>query len=193
MAAIQLLIGLGNPGPAYVATRHNVGQWLVELLAEQEKLSFKLEPKLQAQITRFQSADIECRLCLPTPYMNDCGRAVQKLSHYFKVPSEAILVVHDELDLPVGVARYKMGGGHGGHNGLRSIIDHIGNTFGRLRIGIGHPGNKDDVSDYVLHVPSVSDKKNIETAIHDTLPSLKKALAGHMAAAMNELHTHLQR
>ncbi len=192
MTGISLLIGLGNPGTQYSQTRHNVGQWLVESFASQEKCQFQLDTKLQSRISRIQNSNIDCRLCLPTTYMNESGTPVQKLMHYFKVPPESVLVVHDELDLPAGVARFKTGGGHGGHNGLRDITAHIGNNFHRLRIGIGHQGNRDLVTSYVLNAPTVADRQRIEDAIHACLPSLKTALSGDILGAMNTLHTLLQ-
>lgn len=189
MTSIQLLVGLGNPGAQYAQTRHNVGQWLVAQCAANARLSFQLDTKLQAQVTRWQTPDFDCRLALPTTYMNLSGLPVHKLAQYFKIPPESILVVHDELDLSPGVARLKIGGGHGGHNGLRDIIEHLGNTFCRLRLGIGHPGNPEAVSQFVLVPPKKIEQEQIENAIAESLRVLPAVLKGEMSLAMNELHT----
>ena len=192
MPDIRLIVGLGNPGAQYALTRHNVGQWLVTQCAADAQLSFQLETKLQAQVTRWQTDFFDCRLALPTTYMNLSGSAVQKLSHYFKIPIESVLVIHDDLDLEPGVARLKIGGGHGGHNGLRDIIEHMGNGFSRLRLGIGHPGSAAEVSDFVLAAPKKTEHLEIEKAISDSLKVLPSVLKGEMSSAMNILHTQLK-
>jgi PTH1 family peptidyl-tRNA hydrolase len=189
MTNIQLVVGLGNPGAQYALTRHNVGQWLVIQCAADARLSFQLDTKLQAQVTRWQTEHFDCRLALPTTYMNLSGSAVQKLSHYFKIPVESILVVHDDLDLEPGTARLKIGGGHGGHNGLRDIIEHMGNGFSRCRLGIGHPGSAADVSNFVLVPPKKTELVEIEHAISDSLRVIPSVLKGEMSLAMNVLHT----
>ncbi len=189
MQHLQLLVGLGNPGSRYEKTRHNVGQWFIQRLAEVHRLSFQTHTRLQAQVSLWPAAEGDLRLCLPTTYMNESGQAVQKLSAYFKIPPEAILVIHDELDLEPGIVRLKVAGGHGGHNGLRSLIAHLGsNAFIRLRLGIGHPGHRAQVTNYVLEAPSMSDKKAIDEAIEQSLCVLTPILAGQFELAMNRLH-----
>lgn len=189
MTSILLVVGLGNPGADYENTRHNVGKWLVRQCAADAQLSFQLDTKLQAHVTRWQTPAFDCRLAMPTTYMNLSGLSVQKLSHYFKVPVGSILVVHDELDLEPGTARLKIGGGHGGHNGLRDIIEHIGPDFCRLRLGIGHPTSGADVSDFVLTPPKKIELTHIENALLNSLKVLPTVLEGKMSSAMQLLHT----
>jgi peptidyl-tRNA hydrolase, PTH1 family len=173
---IQLIVGLGNPGSEYEATRHNVGRWLVEKLAADKNLQFQTEPKFKSLIATIEIANKKCWLLLPSTYMNLSGEAVLKFVHFHKILPEYILVVHDELDLSPGVIRLKKDGGHGGHNGLRSIITQLGSKeFYRLRIGIGHPGDKDLVSGYVLSKPNQSDRELIWQAIDrglDAVPEI---------------------
>jgi PTH1 family peptidyl-tRNA hydrolase len=163
---IQLIVGLGNPGSEYEATRHNVGRWLVEKLAAENNLQFYAEAKFKSLVTEIAIEKNRCWLLLPATYMNLSGEAVLKFAHFRKILPEQILIVHDELDLSPGIIRLKKDGGHGGHNGLRSIMAQLGSKeFYRLRIGIGHPGDKDLVSDYVLSKPSASDRELIWQAI----------------------------
>ncbi|MEJ2754687.1 MAG: aminoacyl-tRNA hydrolase, partial [Gammaproteobacteria bacterium] len=141
---VRLLIGLGNPGSEYEHTRHNAGSWFIQRLAARCNVSFKHETKLQAYVGMANLADQRVILAVPTTFMNHSGFATQKLMHFYKVETQALLVAHDELDLPPGIIRLKAGGGHGGNNGLRHIIEQLGQQkqFVRLRLGIGHPGNK---------------------------------------------------
>lgn len=189
--AIQLIVGLGNPGPDYYATRHNVGQWFVEALAARYQGQFKLESKYKAQVAKVTIAGQEIRLLIPTTYMNESGAAVAPLANFFKIPPEEILVIHDELDLDPGVARLKQGGGHGGHNGLRDIISKLANNknFMRLRIAIGHPGDKNKVSSYVLKKPSPDDKIEINNSIDRALDVIESVVTGKHQEAMTSLHT----
>lgn len=190
---IQLIVGLGNPGQSYSADRHNAGQWFVELLCRQLKTSLIPHVKLNAQIAQATLDQISLRLIVPMTYMNDSGLAVKAVSQYYKVEPQDILVAHDELDLPAGVARLKKDGGHGGHNGLRSMIQHLGsNQFWRLRLGIGHPGHKDDVSDYVLKRPSLHEQGQIEAAILESTRVLPLLLQGHSEKAQTQLHSQLK-
>ncbi len=148
---LKLIVGLGNPGPEYLMTRHNAGFWFVDALANKFSLSFSPDKKFQAEVCRYQSGSIDCWLCKPQTYMNDSGAAVQALMNYYKLSIDQVMVVHDEIDLMPGTTRLKKGGGHGGHNGLRDIIQRTGSSeFLRLRIGVGHPGSKDKVVPYVL-------------------------------------------
>jgi PTH1 family peptidyl-tRNA hydrolase len=186
---IQLIVGLANPGKEYAATRHNVGAWWLQALCDQNHINLQAQSKLQAVIGQGSLQQAKFRCAIPTTYMNHSGQAVAKISQYFDIPAEEILVVHDELDFAPGVIRLKFAGGHGGHNGLRDIIPQLGSEkFHRLRIGIGHPGNKDLVADYVLGNPSKHDQKIIETAIQDSLNLLPAILAGDWQTAMNQLH-----
>ncbi len=187
---IQLIVGLGNPGPQYANTRHNVGFWLAARFAEQNRANLQPESKFKGHIGIVQTGNFSCRVLLPMTYMNRSGESVLAIAQFYKILPSEILVVHDELDLPVGSARLKFDGGHGGHNGLRDIDAKL-NTKGfyRLRLGIGHPGHRDDVSDYVLNRPSKSDEQSILTAIDHALSVLPDVLNGNIDKAMNVLHT----
>ena len=185
---IQLIVGLANPGPEYAATRHNAGGWFVESLLGTTPL--KLESKLFCHMANVSIHGQPCRVIIPTTYMNESGKAVLAVAQFYKMTPDHILVAHDELDLPVGVARFKTGGGHGGHNGLRHIIQVLGTpNFHRLRIGIGHPGNANEVVDYVLKKPSSADRKTIDDAIISALQVMPDVMIGHMQEAMKKLHT----
>ncbi len=190
MPAIQLIVGLGNPGPEYEPTRHNAGFWFVDELARRCGQDFRAESRFHSAVARCRLDGSECRLQKPLTFMNRSGQAVGALIRFFRIPVEQILVVHDELDLEPGTIRLKKGGGHGGHNGLRDLISHLGSKdFYRLRIGIGHPGHRDQVVDYVLKKPSGEDRRLIEEAIHDALDVMPEVIAGQFDKAMNILHT----
>lgn len=187
---IQLIVGLGNPGPDYANTRHNAGAWLVEALAKRDGQPFRREAKFLGQCCVVKIESHACRLLLPTTYMNRSGQAVKALASFYQIPAEAILVAHDDLDLPPGVARLKRGGGDGGHNGLRDITAHLGTRdFVRLRLGIGHPGQSREVLDYVLGRPGRDDHQQIEQAITAALVVLPTVVKGDLAKAMNQLHS----
>ena len=192
--AIKLIVGLRNPGDAYSATRHNAGSWFVEKLIEQTNCILKKDSKLHSEIALFTinnvlGETITCRVALPLVYMNQSGLAVQAISQFYRIQPEEILIIHDELDLTPGRIKLKSGGGHGGHNGLRDIITHLGtNMFHRLRIGIGHPGQKDLVLDYVLGRPSRDDRTFIDNAIQRTLSITEKIILGKIEQAMNEVN-----
>jgi peptidyl-tRNA hydrolase, PTH1 family len=188
-SVFKLIVGLGNPGPEHSATRHNAGFWFVDSLAEKYSLTFKSESKYSAEICRIHTAEIDCWLCKPMTFMNRSGFSVQALASFYKISIEEILVAHDELDLEPGVARLKKGGGHGGHNGLRDIIEQMGDkNFTRLRLGIGHPGSQDKVTPYVLGKPSKEDSQVIEIAIKESVDAMPLVLVGEMQKAMNALH-----
>ena len=187
---IKLIVGLRNPGAAYALTRHNVGAWWIEDLAQTKQLQFKSDKKLGGEWARFDADHVHSLLMLPLAFMNLNGASVRAMSQFYDILPHEILIVHDELDLVVGDVRLKTGGGHGGHNGLRDVIAQLhSNDFHRLRIGIGHPGHRDLVTDYVLSKPSVADKEKIYTAIARSLIELPLILAGNFAVAMNHLHT----
>lgn len=189
-ASHYLIAGLGNPGPDYAFTRHNSGAWLVEQLSRSYQGKWQLEKKFQSLVSEVFIEGRRCYLVLPQTFMNHSGRAVKAISQFYKISNENILIVHDEIDLSVGVARLKLGGGHGGHNGLRDIIGQLGtNDFYRIRIGVGHPGERHLVHDYVLNPPSKSDLKLIETAISESTFVIPTFLAGKAAQAMQALNT----
>ncbi len=183
---IRLIVGLANPGKEYTKTRHNAGAWLVESLAQQSTLTLNPEAKFQGYVGKVAG----CWLLVPTTYMNHSGRALAALARFYRIPPEAILVVHDDLDLCTGVARFKWSGGHGGHNGLKSVVAELGSAdFWRLRIGIGHPGHRDRVHDYVLGHPSQNDQQKIEMAIDNALATFPLFLVGQTDKAMQQLHS----
>jgi PTH1 family peptidyl-tRNA hydrolase len=187
---IQLIVGLGNPGPEYAKTRHNVGYWFVDKLCFMHKVNFQPETKFKGYLAQISFADTLCRILQPTTYMNLSGQSTLAVANFYKISPQEILVVHDDLDLPVGSARLKLDGGHGGHNGLRDIIACLGtNQFYRLRLGIGHPGNRDDVHDYVLTRPSVADKQKMDEGIEKALLALPDIVQGNTEKAMQYLHT----
>jgi PTH1 family peptidyl-tRNA hydrolase len=187
--ALRVIVGLGNPGPEHLVTRHNAGFWFVDLLARRHGGEFRDYRKYSGETARINLSQREIVLLKPTTYMNRSGLSVRQLSDFYKVAPDEILVAHDELDLPVGSVRLKQGGGHGGHNGLRDIITHVGETFWRLRLGIGHPGNKADVIDYVLtRAPRAEEDTILETVgtAADVMPLLIEQGAER---AMTRLHS----
>lgn len=187
---MQLIVGLGNPGTKYAPTRHNVGAWFVEALAHQHKQSWQLASKFHSRVAEIHFAEEVIKLAIPTTYMNLSGQAVGALAHFYKIPPNEILVVHDELDLPAGVIRLKHDGGHGGHNGLRSIIEHLRSVaFYRLRIGIGRPPRGDDVANFVLSKPPAEEKTTLDTAITHTLAHMDLIFANNISKAMHILHS----
>lgn len=186
---MRLVAGLGNPGREYEATRHNVGFWWVESLAERCGVRLKSESRFHGRVGRLTGADLDCWLLLPQTYMNHSGQAVGALAGFYKIPPNEILVVHDELDLPPGTARLKKGGGVAGHNGLRDIAARLGPDFWRLRIGIGHPGDRAAVISYVLHPPREEEARLISSAIERSLEVWPLICAGEMEKAMHRLHT----
>jgi len=188
---VELIVGLGNPGSNYDRTRHNAGADLVLELAKSYQVAMKHESKFFGDTAKINIDGRDVRLLIPTTFMNRSGQSVAALARFYQVPVEAILVVHDELDIAPGSARFKKGGGHGGHNGLRDIVQSLGNnkSFARLRIGIGHPGDARQVADYVLKKASPSDQQLISNSIDDALRSLPLAIAGQWERAMTVLHT----
>ena len=186
---IRLIVGLGNPGSEYEATRHNAGFWFVERLAQRHNQPFKVETRHHGMACRLLLHGHECRLLKPATYMNRSGQAVSSLASYYRISPGEILVAHDELDLPPGEIRLKQGGGHAGHNGLRDIISALGSRdFYRLRIGIDHPGHRDDVVNYVLGRPSQIDRSAIDEAIERGLETTGEIISGELQRAMNRLH-----
>ena len=189
-ADIRLIVGLGNPGADYVNTRHNAGFWFIDSLAEQNSLSFRFEKLFNAEESKIRNNGEDVHLLKPLTFMNRSGQSVGAMARYYKLRPNQILVLHDELDLEPGDNRLKQGGGHGGHNGLRDIIAHLGEReFFRLRIGIGHPGDRNQVVNYVLHKPSTGDFEAIESANQRSLEVMPLVLEGRIDKAMQALHT----
>jgi PTH1 family peptidyl-tRNA hydrolase len=187
---MKLIVGLGNPGEKYAATRHNAGfHWLCRL-AEQLRITFKSEAKFHGLCANVVLDNEQFWLLKPQTYMNASGMAVAALTRFYKISPHQLLVVHDELDLPPGTAKLKLGGGAGGHNGLKDIITRLATQdFWRLRIGVGHPGNKNEVVDYVLHPPRKEEALLIDDAIQRSLVIWPLIASGDYTAAMHKLHT----
>ncbi len=191
MHALRLIVGLGNPGPEHAKTRHNAGAWYVEQLARWHNVSLREEPKFFGHTARFLAEGQDVRLLIPNTYMNLSGKAVAALARFYQIVPEEILVAHDELDLPPGIAKFKQGGGHGGHNGLKDIIARMGNNnnFFRLRLGIGHPGAKELVAGFVLTKAPSSEQSLIEAALDESLRATDILFKQDMTKAMNRLHS----
>jgi len=186
---IQLIVGLGNPGPQYAGTRHNAGYWLVDRIAERAGAELKPDAKFNGLVGRVHQEAHDVRLLKPTTFMNHSGRSLAAVCRYFDIEPARVLVAYDELDLPVGGVKLKLGGGHAGHNGMRDSIAALGSRdFWRLRIGIGHPGSKEQVVGYVLSRPSRSDADAILDAIEDAERCLPELLQGEYQRVMNRLH-----
>ncbi|WP_090254304.1 aminoacyl-tRNA hydrolase [Ectothiorhodospira marina] len=186
---IRLIAGLGNPGPKYDRTRHNAGFWFVDALAQRHGGQFRSESRFAGDVARVTIGGQDVWLLKPMAYMNHSGQPIRLLSDFYRIPVAAILVVHDEIDLPPGAARIKRGGGHGGHNGLRHIMSHLGKDFLRLRLGVGHPGHRDDVVPFVLSRPAPDEDVAIQDSIERALDIAPLLFAGEAQKAMNQLHT----
>ena len=189
-APIRLLVGLGNPGPDYAQTRHNAGFWWVDAFCRDHGVRLRHEPKFNGLAARTMLGGAELWLLEPMTFMNASGRAVAALARFYKISPPEILVVHDELDLPAGTLKLKQGGGHGGHNGLRDIHAQLGTgDYWRLRIGIGHPGDKGEVVNYVLKRAPADEQRLLDEAIGRSLALAPQLVAGQFEAAMMKLHT----
>lgn len=186
---LRAIIGLGNPGADYERTRHNAGFWFVERLAAAQRESFRAETKFQGELARVRLDGEDLLLFKPMTFMNRSGEPTQKLAQFYKLTPGDILVAHDELDLPAGTARLKLGGGHGGHNGLRSLHQHLGPDYRRLRIGIGHPGHKDLVHNYVLGRASKADEQLIHDALIGAAAAVPVWLHQTWDKAVHQLHS----
>lgn len=188
---VQLIVGLGNPGPQYAQTRHNAGEDFVTELARQLNASLTPTPKFFGEVARVSLGQQDVRLLVPGTYMNRSGQSVAAIAQFFKIPPSAILVAHDELDLQPGIARLKFGGGHGGHNGLRDIIAQLGNNreFARLRLGIGHPGNASQVTNFVLQRGPDSEHQLTLAASERALGVIEDIVSGDWDKAQRRLHT----
>jgi PTH1 family peptidyl-tRNA hydrolase len=188
---IKLIVVLGNPGVKYERTRHNAGQdWLVQL-AGAEGITLAPEKRFFGDYGQGLVAGHKVHLLIPHTFMNLSGQSVQALCNFYKIDTQHILVAHDELDLPPGTARLKLGGGHGGHNGLRDIINKRSGdkNFHRLRLGIGHPGNAKLVTNYVLKKAPLEERISIDHAMEKAIKAMSDAISGQWQKAMNDLHT----
>ncbi len=190
MPAIRLIVGLGNPGREYENTRHNAGFWWADELARSHRLDFRNEAKFHGLSARGNFHGHEVFLLKPQTFMNVSGRAVGALAQFYKIAPAEVLVVHDELDLPPGSAKLKLGGGHGGHNGLKDIIAHLGTKeFWRLRIGVGHPGDRAEVVNFVLNAPRKEEQVLIDEAVRRAQDVAPLIIEGKLEAAMLKLHS----
>ena len=186
--ALKLIAGLGNPGPEYARTRHNAGFWLVDELARRHGGNFRFEGKHQAELARVRIGGDEVWLVKPMTFMNRSGGPVSSVLGFYKVAPAQMLVAHDEIDLPSGTVRLKEAGGHGGHNGLRDIIAAQGDAFWRLRIGVGHPGVKHQVVDFVLTHAGKDEQRTIDDTIVAGADAVEEMLRNGAQIAMNKLH-----
>lgn len=190
MTDIKLIVGLGNPGREHERDRHNAGFWFAQRLAAQLGASLRADSKFHGLIARASGLRGDTWLLMPMTYMNLSGQSAGALARFYKIAPEEMLVVHDELDFPPGVAKLKQGGGVAGHNGLKDIAAKLGTQdFWRLRIGIGHPGDRDRVADYVLSSPSQVERDLIVQTIDRALEITPLILAGEMQNAMMKLHS----
>jgi PTH1 family peptidyl-tRNA hydrolase len=191
---MRLVVGLGNPGSKYEATRHNAGFWWLDIVANQLRAAFRRESRYQGAVAKISAGGGDLWFLKPETFMNNSGQAVAALASYYKIAAKEILVAHDELDLPPGGVKLKFGGGLSGHNGLKSLAANLGTQdFWRLRIGIGHPrdnaASESEVVDYVLHAPRAEEQRAIDGAMTRALDVLPQVVADEMEAAMLKLHT----
>jgi len=188
---IRLIVGLANPGQEYSRTRHNAGAWFINELAKWHNTQLREEAKYFGYTARIAIAGQDVRLLIPTTFMNLSGKSVSALAKFYRIDVTQILVVHDELDLPPGVAKLKQGGSHGGHNGLKDIISKMANSkeFYRLRIGIGHPGHRDKVTGYVLGKAQAKEQEQMDAAIDEAVRCIDILAKDGMTKAMSRLHT----
>lgn len=186
--SISLIVGLGNPGTEYAQTRHNAGFWYVEAIAQRFNITLKSESRFSGLTGRGLIDGHDVRLLLPSTFMNLSGKSVVPMAKFFQIAPANILIAHDDLDLPSGCIRLKTGGGHGGHNGLRDIVPHIGNDFHRLRIGIGHPGHKEKVHGHVLGRAPKAEQDLLDQALNEALRLTPMIVQGDIARAMSQLN-----
>jgi len=187
---IKLIVGLGNPGKDYQEHRHNAGFWFVESLAALNDSKFTSQSKFLGEASSFNLNSKKVFLLKPQTFMNNSGGSIKSFLNYYDISPEETLVVHDELALPVGTVKVKLGGGHGGHNGLRDVIKAVGSkNFYRLRIGIEHPGSKHEVVDYVLNTPGKSELSAIKESMSKAVNIIEFLVNGNFEEAMKALHT----
>lgn len=189
--AISLIVGLGNPGPEYAETRHNAGFRFLERLCAERRVTLRHEARFQGDWVRLAIAEREVWLLAPQTFMNHSGESVQKFAHFYKIPVAQILVVHDEIDLPPGTVRLKVGGGDGGHNGLKDVTEQLGTgEYVRLRLGVGRPETSAQVVSYVLKRAPVSEQTLLDEAINESLRHIDDIVRGNLQKVMNLLHAH---
>ncbi|MDQ6970605.1 MAG: aminoacyl-tRNA hydrolase [Mariprofundus sp.] len=189
---MKLLVGLGNPGPKYEATRHNVGFRFLDLLAKHEGLRFDAAPRFHAQTASWNHAGDKILLIKPQTFMNNSGESVGALARYYQVDEQDIIVVYDDLDLPSRKLRIKKGGGHGGHNGLRSLHAHLSSSdYVRIKIGIDRPAHG-DISAWVLGKADEGDRADEACVFAALLKELDTLLGGDSDSAANRIHLALQ-
>jgi PTH1 family peptidyl-tRNA hydrolase len=188
--AIELVIGLGNPGEEHARTRHNAGFWVVDELVRRARGSWSEERKFHGELAKCTIGGREVRLLKPMTYMNRSGLSAQSLMGYLKLAPEQVLVVHDEIDLPNGTVRLKWDGGHGGHNGLRDLNQHLGTQYRRVRVGVGRPANSADVVDYVLERPRKEEQPLLDDAVLRAADAVELIVGSGMEKAMLKLHTN---
>ena len=186
---LSVIAGLGNPGKRYERTLHNAGFWCIDDIAKKYNAVFSYSKKFDAEICQITISKRDIWLIKPQSFMNMSGGPIRAALDYYRISPERMLVIHDEIDLPPGVTKLKMGGGHGGHNGLRNIFNHCDRNFMRIRIGVGHPGDKRDVTDYVLRDVT----QNLEVAINENIKDVQDIitiiLEQGIECAMKKLHT----
>ena len=188
-AAVTIIAGLGNPDSKYERTLHNAGFWFVDALARKYGGDLRYEKKFDADIGRIKLQDKDVWLLKPQSFMNLSGGPVRGMLDYYRLRPADLLVAHDEIDLPPGTVRLKQGGGHGGHNGIRDVIQHCGADFMRLRVGVGHPGEKSKVTNYVLKKGSADVQAAVEQNLDDAVALMPVLMDDGLNAAMKELHT----
>ena len=185
----SIIAGLGNPEERYARTLHNAGFWVVDEIARRNNIAFKYEKRFDAEIAKVSVSGDELWLVKPQNYMNLSGGPIRAMLDYYRLPIEQLLVAHDEIDLPPGIVRLKKGGGHGGHNGLRDVIRHCGNDFMRLRVGVGHPGEKDLVTGYVLKRASSDVERALQDSVDAAVDTIPVLVERGLDEAMKALHT----
>jgi PTH1 family peptidyl-tRNA hydrolase len=188
-----MVAGLGNPEERYEQTLHNAGFWFVDEMARRQGLTFRYEKRFDAEICKVQVSGEDIWLLKPQSYMNLSGGPVRAALDYYRLDTTDLLVAHDEIDLPPGTVRLKKGGGHGGHNGLRDVIRHCGADFMRLRLGVGHPGTKDEVTDYVLKRASGDVEAALRQTVDESADVMPLMVESGLNAAMKKLHTKTEK
>ena len=186
---IKLIVGLGNPQENLLGTRHNAGYWYLDKFLEKFNVTLSEDKKINSYLSKIDYKDEQIFLMKPTFFINDSGKSVSSFIKYYKITPESILVIHDDIDLDVGDIRLKFGGGHGGHNGLRDISSHLGKDYWRLRVGVGHPGEKSLVHNYVLGKPSKKDELEINISISESFEVIDILLDGEFEKFTKILHT----
>jgi PTH1 family peptidyl-tRNA hydrolase len=188
--ALRLIVGLGNPGSEYAETRHNAGFWFCERLARELGTSFARESRYHGYVAKARVGGQDIWLLMPQTFMNRSGQAVQALAHFYRIDAAEMLVVHDELDIPPGQMRLKFGGGLGGHNGLKDITAHLATQdYWRLRVGIGHPGDRNEVVNYVLKPPRREEREEVDAALDRALLAWPTLAKGEFNAATQKINS----